>query len=72
MYCLQYSDPFTGDMFMATKNLPYYSTENALNNLFLDYQHCLLTVDCNTVTIYKTSRDVAKAWKLGGCMRLFT
>ena len=33
--------------------------ENALNNLFLDsqlnYQHCLLTVDCNTVAIFKTS-----------------
>ena len=33
--------------------------ENALNNLFLDsqlnYQHCLFTVDCNTVAIFKTS-----------------
>ena len=37
----------------------YYSLENSLNNLFLDsqlnYQHCLLTVDCNTVAIFKTS-----------------
>ena len=61
MYCLQYSDPFAGDLFMATNNLQvsYYSLENALNNLFLDsqlnYQHCLLTVDCNTVAIFKTS-----------------
>ena len=60
MYCLQYSDPFTGDLFMATNNLPlYYSLENALNNLFLhsqlNYQHCLLTVDCNSVAIFKTS-----------------
>ena len=59
MYCLQYSDPFDGDLFMATNNLSYYSLENALNNLFLDsqlnYQHCLLTVDCNTVAIFKTS-----------------
>ena len=65
MYCLQYSDPFAGDLFMATNNLQvsYYSLENALNNLFLDsqlnFQHCgficLLTVDCNTVAIPKTS-----------------
>ena len=59
MYCSQCSDPFAGDLFMATNNLPYYSLENALNNLFLDsqlnYQHCLLTVDCNTVAIFKTS-----------------
>ena len=64
MYCLQYSDPFAGDLFMATNNLPvlpYYSLENALNNLFLDsqlnFQHCLLTVDCNTVAIPKTSEE---------------
>ena len=44
---------------MAANNLPYYSLQNALNSLFLDsqlnYQHCLLTVDCNTVVIFKTS-----------------
>ena len=59
MYFLQYSDPFAGDLFMTTNNLPYYSLKNALNNLFLDshlnYQHCLLTIDCNTVAIFKTS-----------------
>ena len=38
MYCLQYSDPFAGDLFMAINNLPlYYSLENALN-LFLHSQ----------------------------------
>ena len=65
MYCLQYSDSFAGDLFMATNNLPlYYSLENALNNLFLDsqlnYQHCLLTDDCNTVAIFKTSEGDLK------------
>ena len=60
MYCLQYSDAFAGDLFMATNNLSlYYSLENALDDLFLharlNYQHCLLTVDCNTVAIFKTS-----------------
>ena len=27
MYCLWYSDPFAGYLFMATNNLPYYSLE---------------------------------------------
>ena len=38
MYFLKYSDPFAGDLFMTTNNLPYYSLKNALNNLFLDSQ----------------------------------
>ena len=66
MYRLQYSDPFSSDLFMETNNLPQYSLENALNNLFLDpqlnYQHCLLTVDCNTVAIFKTADG--KMWKM--------
>ena len=60
MYRLQYSDPFSSDLFMETNNLPQYSLENALNNLFLDsqlnYQHCLLTVD------FKTAEG--KMWKM--------
>ena len=36
MYCLQYSDPFDGILFMATNNLSYYSLEKS--NLFLDSQ----------------------------------
>ena len=59
MYYLQYSDPCAGDLFIATNNLPYYSLASALNNLFLNfylnYQHCLLAIDCNTVSILKTS-----------------
>ena len=46
MYSLQYSVSFAGDLFMTTTNLPYFSLENAVNNLFLDselnHQHCLL------------------------------
>jgi hypothetical protein len=59
IYYLQYSNPFAGDLFMTTDNLPHYSLENALNNLFfnsqLNYRYCLLTIDCNTVAILKTS-----------------
>jgi hypothetical protein len=51
IYYLQYSNPFAGDLFMMTDNLPHYSLENALNNLFfnsqLNYRYCLLTIDCN-------------------------
>jgi hypothetical protein len=57
---MQYGDPFAGDLFMANTALPaYYSIDNALNNLFaetqLNYQHCMLTIGCNTVAIFKTS-----------------
>ena len=59
MYSLQYSVSFAGDLFMTTTNLPYFSLENAVNNLFLyselNYQHCLLTIECNTVAIFKNS-----------------
>ena len=59
IYYLQYSNPFAGDLFMTSDNLPRYSLENALNNLFFDsqlnHQYCLLTIDCNTVAILKTS-----------------
>ena len=57
---MQYSDTlFAGDLFIANTNLPYYSMASALNILFfhfhLNYQHCLLTIDCNTVSIFQTS-----------------
>ena len=38
IYHLQYSDPCGGDLFMTTVTLPYYSMQNALNNLFLSSQ----------------------------------
>ena len=38
------------------------SLENAHNNLFLDsqlnYQHCLLPIDCNTIAIFKTFEGI--------------
>jgi hypothetical protein len=59
IYQLQYSDSLAGNLFMETTNLPYYCLENALHNLFygsqLSYQHCMLTINCNTVAIFKTS-----------------
>ena len=58
IYYLQYGDPFGGDLFLPITNLPYHSLENAPNHLFcetlLNYRHCMLTIDCNTVAIFKT------------------
>ena len=34
IYYLQYSNPLAGDLFMTTSNLPHYSLENALTDLF--------------------------------------
>jgi hypothetical protein len=66
IYCMQYGDPFAGDLFNANTALPYYSIDNALNNLFaetqLNYQHCMLTIGCNTVAIFKTSEGTYKVF----------
>ena len=66
IYCMVYGDPFAGDLFMANTTLPYYSIENALNNLFtetsLNYQHCMLTIGSNTVAILKTSEGTFKVF----------
>ncbi|CAB3983680.1 ATP-dependent DNA helicase PIF1 [Paramuricea clavata] len=59
IYDLKFSDPYAGDLFTTTIDLPYYSLEEAFNNLFsdmqLNYQYCLLTIGCNTVSIFKAS-----------------
>jgi hypothetical protein len=59
IYHLEYSDSLAGDLFIENTNLPYYSLEHALRDLFygsqLSYQHCMLTINCNTIAIFKTS-----------------
>jgi hypothetical protein len=69
IYCMQYGEPFAGDLFMENTALPYYSIDNAhyaLNNLFaethLNYQHCMLTIGSNTVAILKTSEGTFKVF----------
>ena len=66
IYCMEYGDPFAGDLFMANTTLPYYSIDKALNNLFaethLNYQHCMLTIGSNTVAILKTSEGTFKVF----------
>ena len=55
VYYLHYSDSFADDVHMITDNEPFYSLTSAPNKIFshseLNYRHCLLTVDCNTVAI---------------------
>ena len=64
VYYLQYNDSFTGDVFMITDNEPLYSLANVLNKIFshpeINYQHCLLTVACNTVAISMVSEGKFK------------
>ena len=64
VYCLQYSVSFSGDVFKIFDNEPFYTLKTALNKIFspteLDYQHCLLTIDCNTVAICMISEGIFK------------
>ena len=64
VYCLQYSDSFSGDVFKISDNEPFYTLKTALNKIFspteLNYQHCLLTIDCNTVAICMISEGTYK------------
>ena len=49
-----------GGLLLAGSNLAYFSLENALTNLFLHYEHCLLTIVCSTVAIFRTSEGKFK------------
>ena len=53
---LQYSDSFSGALFMSVNNYPFVTLENALNEVFqsLNYKSCLLTIGMNTVTYIHT------------------
>ena len=64
VYCLQYSESFSGDVFQISDNEPFYTLKTALDKIFsptqLNYQHCLLTIDCNTVAICMISEGAFK------------
>ena len=64
VYCLQYSASFSGDVFKIFDDEPFYTLKTALNKIFspteLNYQHCLLTIDCNTVAICMISEGKFK------------
>ena len=66
VYCLQYSESFSGDLFQIFDNEPFYALKTALNKIFspteLNCEHCLLTIDCNTVAICIISEGTFKTF----------
>ena len=64
VYCLQYSASFSGDVFKIFDDEPFYTLKTALNKIFspteLNYQQCLLTIDCSTVAICMISEGTFK------------
>ena len=59
-FCLEYSDSFSGALFMNVSSYPYVTLENALHEVFntLNYNSCLLTISMNTVAIMMPFPDV--------------
>ena len=64
VYRLQYSESFSGDLFKLCDDEPFFTLRTALNKIFssteLNYQHSLLTIDCNTVAICMISEGTFK------------
>ena len=64
VYRLQYSESFSGDVFKLSDDEPFYTLKTDLNKIFspteLNYQHCLLTIDCHTVAICMTCERTFK------------
>ena len=68
VYSIQYSESFTGSLFMTSKSGPYMSLRNSLLEVFSNsqqnYTSCLLTVGINTVAVFKNFlRILSKASK---------
>ncbi|XP_028418619.1 uncharacterized protein LOC114544075 [Dendronephthya gigantea] len=61
---LQYSDSFSGALYMSENSFPYVTLEHALNEVFysLNYKSCLLTIGMNTVAIMMPFPDVFKVF----------
>ena len=67
VYRLQYSQSFSGYLFKLSDDEPFFTLRTALNKIFspteLNYQHGLLTIDCNTVAICMISEGTFKIFK---------
>ena len=61
VYSLQYSESFTGSLFMTSNIGPYMSLRNSLLEVFSNsqrnYNCCLLTIGINTVAVFKNSEQ---------------
>ena len=59
VYSLQYSESFTGSLFMTSNIGPYMSLRNSplevFSNSQQNYNCCLLTIGINTVAVFKNS-----------------
>jgi hypothetical protein len=63
-FCLEYSESFTGALFMTANNDPYVTLEHAFNEIFVtsNYKSCLLTIGLNTVSIFMPFPDFFKVF----------
>ncbi|XP_028402113.1 uncharacterized protein LOC114525103 [Dendronephthya gigantea] len=61
---LQYSDSFSGALYLSENSFPYVTLEHALNEVFysLNYKSCLLTIGMNTVAIMMPFPGVFKVF----------
>ena len=59
---LQYSESFSGALFMTVNNDPYVTLEHAFNEIFFttNYKRCLLTIGMNTTASFMPFPDVFK------------
>ena len=64
VYSLQYSESFTGSLFMTSNIGPYMSLRNSLLEVFSNsqwnYNCCLVTIGINTVAVFKNSEQSFK------------
>ena len=61
VYSLQYSESFTGSLFMTSNIGPYMSLRNSplevFSNSQQNYNCCLITIGINTVAVFKNSEQ---------------
>ena len=59
VYCLQYSESFSGGLFLTANSGPYVPLKHAFNQIFssslLNFRTALRTIGSNTVAIFRPS-----------------
>ena len=66
IYALTCSESLTGELSMTCESASYVCLKTAFTNLFsgveTNYESCLLTIDCNTVAVFKMSNNSFKVF----------
>ena len=66
IYCLQYSESYSGSLVMSSNNRPFVTLEHALHQIFssslLKFRTALLTIGSNTVAIFSPFPYVFKVF----------